>query len=109
MTVKNTLKSLLLAVAVSGCLNSCSDNGIIQSPDTPTDPDGKCYMSLRFDIKHSHSGNGATRTYEPTYADEDFERSVSDFRIFLVKKDDLSAPVVELKDIPMLDAVTTKP
>ena len=109
MTVRNIFKSLLLAVIVSGCFYSCSDNGIEQTSDTQGDTGGKCYMSLRFDVKKSHGGNGLTRTYKPTYADEEFERTVSDFRIFLVKKDDPTAQVVELKDIPMLDAVTTKP
>lgn len=99
------LSALVACMFFQSCINDkLEDNGGSSTPN-----DGKCYMSLQFDVKRLHGGDVSTRTFQPTYTDEDFERTVSDFRVFLVKQDDPTAPVVELKDLPMLDAVTTKP
>ncbi len=107
--MKNLFGWILSAMVVCLFSQSCTDSDLENGDTSPNSGDGKCYMSLRFDVKQSHSSNPSTRTFQPTVLDEDFERNVSDFRIFLVKKDDPDAAVVELKDIPMLDATTTKP
>lgn len=99
----------LLAIAVSMSFQSCRDDNLVNGGGSSRLDDGKCYMSLRFDVKQSHDSDPSTRTFQPTEPDEEFERTVADFRIFLVKKDDPTAAVVELKDIPMRDAVTTQP
>lgn len=105
----NKYSLILSTVLACICMQSCIYDEIKDCPTPNPVTDGKCYMSLKFEVK-SQRGNGlTTKTFEPTYADEEFERTVSDFRIFLVKKDEATAPVVELKDIPMLDAVTTLP
>ncbi len=100
--ILSTLVSCLL-------LPSCINDDVVDCDGSTDSKDGKYYMSLRFDVKQLHGSKPTTRTFEPTTPDEAFERTVSDFRIFLVKKDDAAAAVVELKDIPMLDATTTKP
>ncbi len=107
--MKNLFGWILSALVVSLFSQSCTDSNVESAGAFPHSGDGKCYMSLRFDVKQSHGSAPATRTFQPTEPDEDFERTVSDFRIFLVKKDDPDAAVVELKDIPMLNATTTKP
>ncbi len=99
------ISTLMVSISFQSCIyDEWEDRG-----GSSNSGDGKCYMSLRFDVRKSHSYGVATRTFQPTEPDEDFERNVADFRIFLVKKDDPKAAVVELKDIPMRDAVTTLP
>ncbi len=100
----------LILSAMLGCMffQSCIDDKLEDNGGSSTLNDGKCYMSLRFDVKRSHGDGMSTRTFKPTKPDEDFERTISDFRVFLVKQDDETAPVVELKNIPMLNTVTTK-
>ena len=100
---------MLSVVLVGIILPSCSDD--IDPSVAPNDKDGKFYMSLRFELKQQRqSGDDTqTRTFQPSYADEDYERKVSDFRIFLVDKNDENAEVMEVKNIPMLDEVTTQP
>ncbi len=107
--MKKLLGFTLLAIAVCMSFQSCTDDNLENGGSSSKTGDGKCYLSLQFDVKQTHGANEGTRTFQPTEADEEYERTVSDFRIFLVKKDDPDAPVVELEDIPMLDATTTKP
>ncbi len=109
MSIKGILKLLSSAVLSSVCLQSCIYDGIAESPDCPAGADGKYYMSLRFDLREQHRSGALTRTFLPSYEDEDYEREVTDFRIFLVKRDDPDAAVIELEDIPMVDEVTTEP
>lgn len=107
--MKKLFGLILSALVASMFFQSCINDKLEDNGGSSTPNDGKCYMSLQFDVKRLHGGDVSTRTFQPTYTDEDFERTVSDFRVFLVKQDDPTAPVVELKDLPMLDAVTTKP
>lgn len=109
-TTMRTYGLTLLSVLLCAILcPSCIYDKLDDTCGKPSITDGKCYMSLRFNLKKQSSGTPLTRTYEPTYEDEDYERKVSDFRIFLVDRNDPSAPVVELKDIPMVDKTTTEP
>ncbi len=106
--MKKLFGLILSATVVCMLFQSCNDDKFVDNGSSEIN-DGKCYMTLRFNVKRLHSDKDATRTFEPTYGDEDFERTITDFRIFLVKQNDDDAPVVELKDIEMLNSYTTKP
>lgn len=97
---------IFMLAAMLLCTTSCIYDEITEDAP-PHSGDGKAYIRIKVGFKDGNAMK--TRTYEPSYEDEDSERKVSGFRVFLVKKDDPSAEVVELKDLPMLDETTTKP
>ncbi len=100
---------ILSMMLVCMCTQACIYDEIKDCPDSHPVIGGKYYMSLKFEVK-SQKGNGlTTKTFEPTYEDESYERNISDFRIFLVNKEDDSAEVIELTDVPMQDESTTLP
>jgi hypothetical protein len=109
MPIKAICKWMLLGVLASMSLQSCVYDKSEDCPATPDDNDGKTYMSIRFEFKQLRQSGVETRTFQPSYEDEDYERKVSDFRIFLVNKEDPDAEVIEIKDVPMVDEVTTEP
>lgn len=109
MPIKTICKWMLLGVLASMSLHSCVYDKIEDCPATPDDNDGKTYMTLRFEFKKLRQSGVETRTFQPSYEDEDYERKVSDFRIFLVNREDPDAEVIEIKGVPMADEVTTEP
>lgn len=73
--------------------------------------DGKLYISVSFNCLPSDGGRAATRTFEPTEDDEDYERKISDVRLFLVSRNNPSEPVYEIKNFKFDSSVsmTTDP
>lgn len=110
MFMKSIYRLALAAVMAAFSLQSCLyDKLEIETPDNTANNDGKCYMSLRFDVKRQRGDRAKTRTFQPSYGAEPQEEAVTDFRIFLVSRTDKTAPVIELENLPMENAVTTKP
>ncbi len=109
MPIRAIYKWMLLGVLAIMSLQSCVYDKIEDSPATPDDNDGKTYMAIRFEFKQLRQNGVETRTFLPSYEDEDYERKVSDFRIFLVNREDPDAEVIEIKGVPMADEVTTEP
>lgn len=110
MFMKRIYRLALAAVIAAFSLQSCIyDKLEIETPDNTANNDGKCYMSLRFDVKRQRGDRAKTRTFQPSYEAEPQEEAVTDFRIFLVSRTDKTAPVIELENLPMENAVTTKP
>lgn len=98
---------ILSVVMACPLLSSC----VYDNLDMPCNSDMEAgyYMSLHFSPKQRQQSGVQTRTFQPSYEDEEFERKVSDFRIFLVNRNDPDAEVIELKGLEMKDEVTTKP
>lgn len=103
-------KWILPFLLILMCFQSCIYDKIEDLTESPTETGDKFYMSLRFEINQQRCNGRQTRTtFLPTYDDEEYEGKVSDFRVFLVERENPEAAVIELKNLPMVDDVTTEP
>lgn len=84
MPIKAICKWMLLGVLASMSLQSCVYDKSEDCPATPDDNDGKTYMSIRFEFKQLRQSGVETRTFQPSYEDEDYERKVGSPAIFRV-------------------------
>ena len=72
---------IFMLAAMLLCTTSCIYDEITE--DAPLHSgDGKAYIRIKVGFKDGNAMK--TRTYEPSYEDEDSERKVSGFRVFLV-------------------------
>lgn len=103
------LYKILLTTLVALFLTSCIDDMV---PDDSScskhqNSKGNLYLTLSFNINTNQKT--VSRTYGLDDPDEDYERKITDLRVFLADRNNSSAPVYEIKDVTMKDATTTEP